>query len=362
MKKILRSALAVTATVCSSAALADVNLYGVVDSGVEYVSNTNAAGKSLVKVPSLTGSVPSRFGFKGGESLGGGLEAVFVLESGFSPDTGVLGQGGRVFGRQSYVGLKGAFGTIMFGRQLNMTYISFLKADIMGPNIHGMSNMDPYLPNARSDNAVGYLGKFADVTVGATYSTGRDGSAAGGPSATNCGGEIATDKQACRQVTALLAYDTAKFGMATAYDKLNGGPGAAGGLTSSAFNVKRISLNGYAMLGSAKLGVGMIKRKTHTATDVAADLYYAGVSYPFGGNWVLDTQVARMDVSNCGCSDVSNQLVARVSYNFSRRTTMYFSAGRINNDGAAAISIGAGDAVGVGMSQTGAMLGLRHSF
>ena len=360
MNKYLCGALAMTAGLCSSAAMAQVVIYGIVDTGVEYVTNTNAAGKSVVKMPSLTGSFPSRIGFKGTEDLGGDLKAFFVLENGFAPDTGVQGQGGRLFGRQANVGLKNSYGTLTLGRQVNMTFMSMLKADVMGPNIHGMSNMDGYLPNSRSDNAIGYLGKFSDFTVGATYSLGRDVSAAGGPAATNCAGEAAGDSKACRQVTGLLAYDTKSFGVATAYDKLYGGPGAAGGLTNSSYNVERISLNGYALVGEAKIGLGLIKRKTHAAADNTADLYYLGVSYPFANSWVLDTQVSRLDVKNS--PDASTLLAARATYNFSKRTAVYGSVGHIRNNGNAAIAVGAGDSVGVGMSQTGIMAGIRHSF
>lgn len=360
MNKYLCGALAMTAGLCSSAAMAQVVIYGIVDTGVEYVTNTNAAGKSVVKMPSLTGSFPSRIGFKGTEDLGGDLKAFFVLENGFAPDTGVQGQGGRLFGRQANVGLKNSYGTLTLGRQVNMTFMSMLKADVMGPNIHGMSNMDGYLPNSRSDNAIGYLGKFSDFTVGATYSLGRDVSAAGGPAATNCAGEAAGDSKACRQVTGLLAYDTKSFGVVTAYDKLYGGPGAAGGLTNSSYNVERISLNGYALVGEAKIGMGLIKRKTHAAADNTADLYYLGVSYPFANSWVLDTQVSRLDVKNS--PDASSLLAARATYNFSKRTAVYGSVGHIRNNGNAAIAVGAGDSVGVGMSQTGIMAGIRHSF
>jgi predicted porin len=360
MKKYVCGAVAIGACLGSSVAMAQTVIYGIVDTGVEYVTNTNAAGKSLVKMPSLTGSFPSRIGFRGTEDLGGDLKAVYALETGFAPDTGALGQGGRLFGRQAYVGLKHRYGTLILGRQANMTYLSFLKADVMGPNIHGMGNMDGYLPNARSDNAVGYLGKFADFSLGATYSVGRDAAAAGGPAATNCGGEVAADSKACRQVTGMLAYDTKAFGIATAYDKLYGGAGAAGGLTSSSFNVERISLNGYALFGAAKVGLGLIKRKTHVASDNTADLYYVGVSYPFADNWVLDAQVSRLDVKRS--PDASTLLAARATYNFSKRTALYASAGRIRNDGAAAIAVGAGDSVGAGKNQKGVMAGMRHLF
>ena len=60
---------------------------------------------------------------------------------------------------------------------------SLADADIIGPSQFALGSMDPYLPNARSDNAIGYRGKFGGVTVGATYSLGRDVSSAGGPGA-----------------------------------------------------------------------------------------------------------------------------------------------------------------------------------
>lgn len=107
-------------------------------------------------MPSVTVSFPSRLGFKGTEDLGRDLKAIFVLETGFSPNTSLQGQG-RLFGRQVYVGLKNTYGTLMFGRQVNMTYPSILKADVMGPNIHGIGSLDGYLPNFRSDNAIAFI-------------------------------------------------------------------------------------------------------------------------------------------------------------------------------------------------------------
>lgn len=161
-------------------------------------------------------------------------------------------------------------------------------------------------------------------------------------------------------MTALLAYDTKSFGVATAYDKLYGGSGAAGGLTNSSFNAERISLNGYAMFGEAKVGLDVIKRKTHTASDNRADLYYLGMSYPFANDWVLDTQVSRLNVKNS--PDASILLTARATCNFSKRTAVYASAGHIRNDSTAAIAACAGDTVGTGMNQTGITTSIRHSF
>ncbi len=53
----------------------------------------------------------------GNEDLGGGLRAVFRLESGFFADDGLLVQGGRLFGREASVGLShSGLGTFEFGR------------------------------------------------------------------------------------------------------------------------------------------------------------------------------------------------------------------------------------------------------
>ena len=60
----------------------------------------------------------SRWGLKGQEDLGGGLKAIFQLENGFDVGTGQLGQGGREFGRQAFVGVTGnSWGTVTLGRQ-----------------------------------------------------------------------------------------------------------------------------------------------------------------------------------------------------------------------------------------------------
>lgn len=363
MNNKIRSAAALLGGLCASTAMAQssVTVYGIVDSGLVYTTNINAAGDSITKMPSLTSSFPSRLGFRGVEDLGGGLQAVFVLENGFGVDTGSIGQGGRLFGRQANVGLKGAFGTLTLGRQVNMTYIAPIKADVLGPNLFAIGSIDGYLPNARSDNAIGYLGVFSGVTVGATYSLGRDASAAGGPAATGCAGEVAGNSKACRQVTGMLAYDSKAFGVSASYDVLYGNVGAAGGLTSSDNTDKRATLNAYAMVGPTKIGAGVVDRKTRAVTGpVDSDLYYLGVSHPLTAALVLDAQVARRDTKASG-SDVT-MLAARVTYNLSKRTAVYSAIGQMKNKGTSAVALDAGGTVGAGKTQHGLMGGLRHSF
>ena len=58
----------------------------------------------------------SRLGFRGTEDLGGGLKALFQLEMALSVDNGLGSSGGVLFGRDTYVGLSGGFGTVKLGR------------------------------------------------------------------------------------------------------------------------------------------------------------------------------------------------------------------------------------------------------
>ncbi|SFI13203.1 Outer membrane protein (porin) [Collimonas sp. OK307] len=363
MKNTIRCAIALLGGMSASAAMAQssVTVYGLVDTGLVYTTNVNAAGSSAVKMPSLTGSFPSRLGFRGTEDLGGGLQAIFTLEAGLAVDTGAMGQGNRLFGRQALVGLKGGFGTVSLGRQINMTYIATLKSDVLGPNLFSIGSIDSYMPNARSDNSISYLGNFNDVVVGATYSTGRDASATGGPAATNCPGEVAGNAKACRQITGLIGYETKPFGLNASYDILYGNTGAAGGLTSSGNSDRRVTVNGYVMVGEGKIGGGVVDRTTRAVTGLTeSDLYYLGVSYPVTPLTTLDVQASHLDVKHRDAD--ATLLVARLTYYLSKRTAIYGALGRMQNSGTSALALDAGGTVAVGKSQNGVMTGLRHTF
>ncbi|MFX7140466.1 porin, partial [Acinetobacter baumannii] len=68
-------------------AQSSVTLYGVADVGIEYLSNvpSPSGGSNLVRMSSGNMST-SRWGLRGTEDLGGGLKALFELESGFTLD------------------------------------------------------------------------------------------------------------------------------------------------------------------------------------------------------------------------------------------------------------------------------------
>lgn len=342
----------------TATAQSNVTLYGIVDTGVQYYNHAAPSG-SLVGMPSLTGELPSRFGLKGTEDLGSGNKAFFILENGFATDTGGFNNGGRLFGRAANVGLSGPYGTLTLGRQMNMSMLVLNNADVIGPSIHSMASFDNYLPNARSDNAIGYLGQFAGVTVGATYSFGRDGAGPAGPSATNCGGEVPGNALACRQYTALLAYDGANYGVAASYDVMRGGTGASAPLASSAYTDSRTIVDGYVKFGASKVGFGWIRRNTAAVEHSQSDLYFVGGTYALRPMLSVDAQVSRYVLRDHGGATL---LVGRVNYAFSKRTTVYTSVGYMLNGAQMNLPVAAGGTVGTGLNQLGAMVGVQHRF
>ena len=44
-----------------------VTLYGLIDTGVEYVSHANAVGNGVFRMPGVSGELPSRWGLRGSE-------------------------------------------------------------------------------------------------------------------------------------------------------------------------------------------------------------------------------------------------------------------------------------------------------
>ncbi len=338
----------------------NVTIYGIVDNGLEYLNHTGPGNTSLVRMPNLTASTPSRLGFRGTEDLGNGLKMSFVLESGFTIDSGGLNYGGRLFGRQANVALSNAYGTVTLGRQYNMTLFAVMDADILGPNIYAVSNLDSYLPNTRTDNALGYIGKTGAIAYGATYSLGRDAAGPAGPQATNCGGELSADSSACRQWTVMAKYSGPLLGVSASHDRMNGGPGAQFGLSRSSYSDERSTLNGYTKFGAVKIGAGALHRKNTSAASFTSKLFHLGASYAMNEQVSFDAQLAHLDVAR---SDNDATLFsARATYAFSRRTAVYLTAGHIDNGGVSAIAVSPGATTLAGAAQSGVMAGLRHAF
>ncbi|HGO9343846.1 TPA: trimeric porin PorB [Neisseria meningitidis] len=110
-----KSLIALTLAALPVAAMADVTLYGTIKAGVEVSRVKDAAtykaqgGKS--KTATQIADFGSKIGFKGQEDLGNGMKAIWQLEQKAS----IAGTNSGWGTRQSFIGLKGDFGTVRAG-------------------------------------------------------------------------------------------------------------------------------------------------------------------------------------------------------------------------------------------------------
>lgn len=368
-----RLALLLATTISAPAfAQSSVTLYGVVDTGIEFITHASPMGGSVARMPVIGGGdVPSRWGIRGSEDLGGGLKSIFTLESGFSASNGTMQQSNRLFGRQAFVGLSSSYGELTFGRVYSDMTLGMADANLLGPaGIGGLGSLDGQLLADRFDNAVAYKGTFSGLTLGAIYSFGRDAGAAG-----NCGGGVPGDFIACRGLSAMLKYDANTWGVATTYEELRGGagatavglvPGAPGAaFTKSSSTDRRYQLNGHLTTGPIRWGAGWVHRVLDgDVLSLKTDTEWLGASYLFG-LWQFDAQASH--ISNKTNDANGTMGVVRANYYFSKRTSLYGLVGYMKNSGkGATYSISAGTAVPAapapGVGQLGLEVGIRHNF
>ena len=111
MKKTL---IALSLAALSSAAMADVTLYGTIKAGVETGQTKVKTATTTEKSHTVTqiADFGSRIGFKGHENLGNGLNAIWKVEQ----KTSVAGTDKGWGNRQAYIGLETTAGTFRAGK------------------------------------------------------------------------------------------------------------------------------------------------------------------------------------------------------------------------------------------------------
>lgn len=183
MKKTL-AAVAVLGAFAGSALAADVQLYGIVDTGFQYLNaDSDIATKDSVNKFSMESGMQSgsRFGLKGTEDLGNGVTVGFILESQFSSDTGALADEDHFFRRESSLFLEGGFGKVAFGRMgsINGGVSSWAKYGVMSAFGTSWGNFSAQAGNwavggGLWDNMIAYeTPSFAGFKVFAQYGMGN---------------------------------------------------------------------------------------------------------------------------------------------------------------------------------------------
>jgi predicted porin len=135
-----------------------VQLYGLI--GAYAGKMERSGGPAAVTQIGHGGLTTSFWGLRGSEELGGGVKAIFALDSFFQTDTGGQGRSAAdpLFSRNAWLGLEGGFGKLTLGRQTNPTYINM---GLLSP----FGNSVVFSPLTLHSFVAGYNGALVGDTV-----------------------------------------------------------------------------------------------------------------------------------------------------------------------------------------------------
>lgn len=355
--------MAFAAMASGASAESNVTLYGVVDVGIEYANHQAGGGKDVVR--ETAGNISgSRWGLRGTEDLGSGLKGLFLLESGFDPDTGKSGQGNRLFGRSAYVGLSQAgVGSLLLGRQQNLLFDFVASYDPMGlaPRYSIFTQDLGFV--GRSDNTVKYVGTFGGLTAAAMYSFGAE-------SGTVNGSEVPGHAKLGREYGARLDYSVGRASFGGAYDEINTGtlttnPDATTRRATFAGTYAFDKVTAYAGYRWANASGGArLPGTASAAATQGSNLWWAGARWQVTPAIMLAGAAYYQDFRHSGADPWL--FVGFANYAFSKRTDVYLSAAYTKNKNGSALGAGQGAAgwgnTDPGMNQFAANVGVRHKF
>ncbi|NEX64235.1 porin [Noviherbaspirillum galbum] len=359
MKKSLLALAVFGAFAGAASAQSNVTIYGVVDAGITYESRGAVpAGQTGDSAWKLATGVQSgnRIGFKGTEDLGSGLKANFQLENGFNGDTGTIRQGGALFGRQAWVGLSGGFGSVSLGRQYDPLFIGLDSIDPFGTGLTGAST------NLMAGGTAGAsaAAQSGDVRINNSivYSTNNLGGFTGNLAYGL--GEVPGANSAGRTYALSGNYANGPINAVLAYSNNNNGTAAAPAVTNT---TKVWLLGGTYDFGVAKAHLAYETEKNDVGLNYRD--WLLGVSAPLGQGTVMASYINKNDRSAAGNAG-AKQYALGYTYALSKRTNLYTSYSRVNNDGAAAFFAGdassGGLAPAAGSNSNAFTVGVRHKF
>jgi len=332
-------ALAAPATV-----LAQVQIYGRANLGFDSYSATGATAGSAqdFKARNRVFDNSSRLGFRGTEDLGGGMRAVFVIESGVNIDTGnqnsqfggANASTGFLASRDSYAGLEGDWGRVTFGRQsiywvngvIAQSGANYINVDVATTGALGRV----VAPTARTSNVVAYNSPTINGFNGTvSYAPNSEAAAVGAN----------TDAR----IWGVTGRYSGRFNAQIDYAVNQGTSGAATGTPKN--SGLKVGV-GYPYAPGAQIAVIFISEKNDNLAAAVAGFAAAGDSvkanavivnweHTFGNMQAL-AEVGKVQkakgCSGTGCDNTeSTGFMVAGRYLFSKRTAAYVSYNKITN-------------------------------
>jgi predicted porin len=367
-KKII--AIAIAAGLSGAAfAQSSVTIYGIVDQSLEY-GNYGDGSKAFL---SGSGYATQRVGFDVVENLGNGLTAYGRLEASLNVDRGAMGtvQAGttnytgnaqavaaatsayaQVFDREAFVGLKGGFGAIKFGRNYSPAFNAAAAQDSFGVAGVG-SNYHIAATTTRVNNSIRYespnwsgftgavLFGLGDGGAGAATSTGVAATTTAPVTANNesAGGTtgINTSKNSGQHQSLNLAYANGPFNIIYGYSTNN----SVTLVGTSVVKTKSNLLGGSYDFGMAKVTLGFGRYNDDAAVHaIDRRTWTLGGSFKVGAG-TIRAQYSVADNKLAANNDFNHFALGYV-HPISKRTTAYATWARTDNKEGSVAGAGAG--------------------
>lgn len=353
--KHIAMAAAVCAGVPAMAQTSSVTLYGIVDVSVRHQTGlTSTYARSPINSSVVASGVgpTSRWGLRGSEDLGGGLRALFNLESGIAVDTGASANATTFFDRASIVGLAGNWGTVTAGRQNTLVADSVGVTDAIGlrfaslnPNIQVASLTGHQLgiefgatgstgASNRVNNSVKYTLPLGPVSARAMYSFGETAGGGSDKSSAGLG----------------LDYISNDFSATSAYTTFRDANGRE--LEAVNLGAKWLALPQLRVMANVSFNRG----ETSATAETKNRLLSVGVNYAVTPNVDVLAGYYKVDRSRTAQADDGFQrLLTFVEYKLSRRSKVFLELDTTRWKGN---YLGAGNK----STSNGVSLGMTHSF
>jgi predicted porin len=288
MQRSFLIAAALASVGASAFAQSNVTLYGRLNVSIERQKNDAGATNTVMQNSS------SRFGLKGTEDLGGGMNAGFQIESGFNPANGAATGGTNFWSRQSEVNLGGSFGKVRLGNFTSEAY--YATSDYIGMHNHetGTSSDAFYAYLGRNSSKVAYRTPgFSGATLEGAVTEGGTGN---------------------RTFDFALNYDAGPMHLGAGYEKNS----------PTNKNAKQFAIRGLYELGAFTVGA-YVQRDT----DGYGVNYGNRTTYRLSGMYAMGNTEFHANYGHAGDyskrvgDDAANQYTLAINQNLSKRTKIY---------------------------------------
>ncbi len=300
-------------------------VYGVIDTGIQRTDPKAGRSSETATTTGINGGIRggSRFGFRGTEDLGGGLKAIYTIENGFAPDTGMALQGSRLFGRQAFLGLSSRAGTLVAGRigTFSSGAGTFDKWGRIDPfrTVYGIAGLGSTMSSSASlrvDNALAYVTPaIGGFSAGAAKSWRVDGAERAGGGSNNNETIATFVNYSAGPLYAVATFDRIKLG------ELAGAPSQKHLQLGVAYDLKWVQLSAaYAREDDQRV----LQSTAQQAAGADAQAWMLGVVAPLGAHRLMGSYQQRtVDAAPTSAEGKRRVLSVGYEYSLSKRTVLY---------------------------------------